>query len=550
MASAFDQVAPRERLTYKPLFYALTPLDQVQFQSLIEDEELYDLTETHIGGRSDIGSKIRRFFNDAAFIERTTGILLPAPLRDYEYLPKLEKKDEAAVANYSSYIRALATLAKMIAFDALFHTLRNGGATLDPTPDQAHYLDRYYSRIRGCVEVSIRKTMLYLMEVHSSFAKDGGTGVEINDRSEAMCFIKLLIKMTVRAFLQAMTQTHHSWKTSAKPEFQQTIAGIIDLEFALVVNDPTFQDADEEQVEQAIVARVREIYTMLGVPDIDYINRFMTQLIKLSLGAKIATFGIHKSTVRGIGAAQPGMKVRGSKLSQMTRKEHLHGGTDIGRSFLQKKAQTRSLSQRHRETEEHTNGGEVIVLCDCTGSTLPSQDGYGLANILEAVNIALIDAARQSDRKCSIYFYNEGTIGVETFNPTEPETAIRAKKLKVLQRAQSRENGELQTFAEVFAEVNRKPGRKFSIVFMSDGGMLTTCQDQFAEAQRLRATMALYPQIEVLPVLFSYCIDPVFEVVFEGYQYLHIQNEDAFGATDLMKLVDFVKTTEAAGNDE
>ncbi|MGG6264206.1 hypothetical protein ACQ4M3_00995 [Leptolyngbya sp. AN03gr2] len=525
-------------LNVTPVLYPVTRIDQAFFSTILSDREFREAAAELI--RYDQYVAFERLERDRELIQRLTGIELPEVLAEYRYISGRATNDPSVVANYNAYITAASMLVKMIAWDAIYVLLRidTVPATLPNSNLQKDYYDHYWTSVRGCVEVSIKNALSYLVEIHPEFKDENG----LNTRSEVIEFIRLLLKLTIHEMLRSLCWNNWSYFDRTPRQYQQSIVGIVDLEFGLIQRNPESL-SDAKDAEAVISARVERLFTLLGVAQIRNIEAFTQRLIKLSIGAKVATFGVHKNTIKGVGAAKPGVVVYGSSLAKMTRREQMHGGSPVGEQIIKQKMQNRSLRQKYRESESIATGGDVIVLCDATGSTLP--DGcYGLCNLLEAINIALIDAAIKSDRKITIYWYNEGTTKVETFTPSESQASIQAKKIAVYQRSQARQNDEVTTFTEVFHEVSRQAGKKVSIIFMSDGGMLTMGRETETEAAKLKALMALHTNIEVLPVLIAPSMDRAFRTVFENHPVLHIQDANGFGADDLKKMIDFVKASE------
>lgn len=537
----YEFIAPRNPLKVSPVLYPWSSIDQIYYSQIFKDEVFYEIVEQSIHDEFSLVELLKGIDKIKVSVEKLTNSNLPKILKRSCYD---EVIDEEVRENLSEWITLLAKVTKMVAFDALCFLLKPSVFVVEELPitsEQTDYVSMFYDRVRPAVEVHCRKAIAYFIEQHAQLGEVDGTEYTLDQTSDGISIIKLFVKTILKELLTCLMD-NDSFEDEKAPVsgIENAIVGIVDIEMGLMSR----MDLDEEESAELVLARVNHVLSIFGSPKIDYCADFVKQLAKLAYGAKATNFGLIKRDVVGTGGST-GEKILGKKIHRASNKDKMLMSSSAGQHLLQKKASERQLVEKKRVSQEYATGGEVFLLLDATGSTMPSSLGYGVINLEEAIAVAMAQCCRENQKKLTVYFYNEGTVKIESFSPTEPEKTFKLKKLNLFGNAGYRNNDELTTFQEVFYEISRKPGKKHSIIFISDGGVMSGADRN--QVEQLKALFALYSHIEVLPILISYYIDATFQRLFDGYKMIHVKDIEGF---DVSKLDECIKIVQSDSKSE
>lgn len=532
----YEFIAPRTHLKVSPVLYPWSSIDQIYYNQILKDELFYEIVEQSIHDEFSLVELLKEIKEIKVSIEKLSGCKLPTILKRCCYD---EVTDTEVRENLSEWITLLAKVTKMVAFDALYFLLKPSVFLVEELPissEQTDYVAMFYDRVRAAIEVHCRKAVAYFIEQHAQLGQVEGTEYTLDQTSDGMSIIKLFVK-TILKELMSCLMNKDSFEDDRPPisGIENAIVGIVDIEMGLI----TRMDLDDEESAELVLARVNHVLSIFGSPKIDYCADFVKQLAKLAYGAKATNFGLTKRGVVGAGGST-GEKILGKKIHRASNKDKMLMSSSAGQHLLQKKASERQLVEKKRVSQEYATGGEVFLLLDATGSTMPSSLGYGVINLEEAIAVAMAECCRENNRKLTVYFYNEGTVKIETFSPTEPEKTFKLKKLNLFGNAGYRNNDELTTFQEVFYEISRKPGKKHSIIFISDGGLMSGGDRK--QLDQLKALFSLYSYIEVLPILISHNVDATFQRLFGSYKMIHVADIKGFDASKLNECIKIVQS--------
>ena len=532
----YEFITPRNPLKVSPVLYPWSTIDQIYYSQIFKDEFFYEIVEQSIHDELHLVLLLKNLEGKKVSIEKLSGCVLPKVLKFFEYsvVDNLE-----VIENLSVWITILAKVSKMVAFDALYFLLKPNVSLIQELPitsEQSDYVDMFYDRISPAVEVHCRKAIAYFIEQHAQLGEVEGEEYTIDQTSDGMLIIKLFIKTLLKELMSCLFDCDVF--DNEKPHIsgiENAIVGIVDIEMGLISR----MNLDEEESTELVIARVNHILSIFGSPNISYCADFVKQIAKLAYGVKATNFGLTKRTVVGTGGST-GEKILGKKIHRASNKDKMLMSSSAGQHLLQKKATEKQLVEKKRVSQEYATGGEVFLLLDATGSTMPTSLGYGVINLEEAIAVAMTQCCRENNRKLTVYFYNEGTVKIESFSPSEPEKTFKLKKLNLFGNAGYRNNDELTTFQEVFYEISRKPGKKHSIIFISDGGLMSGSDQK--QMDQLKALFSLHSHIEVLPILISYFIDAKFKKLFDGYKMIHVANIAGFDVSKLNECIKIVQS--------
>lgn len=541
----YENLAPRNPLKVSPVNYPWSTIDQIYYGQVMKDELFYEIVEQSILEETTLHDVLSKLAENKVSIESLVSQKLPILLIYTEY-GKLY--DTHVRDNLSEWITVLAKVCKIVAWDSMYFLLNSEPSMiqeLSASSTQQLYLNLFYDRIRPTIEVHCRKSIAYFLTQHSQLGNVEGKAetYTIDQTSDGISIIKLFVKCFLKE-LMVMIMTRDAFSMRRKPvlSIEPLIPAIIDIEMGLISRG--INDGNEDEVVTSVSVRVNHVLSIFGSPNIKECEGFVKQLVKLAYGAITTNFGLTKRNVAGTGGTT-GEKIHGKKIHRASNKEKMLMSSAAGKHLIQKRSSEGMLTEKKRVSPQFATGGEVFLLLDATGSTMPDYGGYGIINLEEAIAATMSQCCRENNRKLTVYFYNEGTVKVESFSPSEPEKTFKLKKLNLFGNAGFRNNDEVTTFVEVFAEISKKPGARHSIIFISDGGVLSgSGGDKKTQVGQLRAMFSLYSKIEVLPILISSYIDPTFAEIFDGYKMIHIEDIESFSPSHLDECIKFVRATE------
>lgn len=541
-----DNLVPRQKLNVSAVNYPWSSVDQIYYSQILKDELFIEIVEQSLNCHY-LPHTFKKLSNVSESISKMSGIDNLKVLNKIQYdiwVTNGIDSDIETKTNVTNWILAIAHITKIIAYDAIYVLLKEDSTTIesiDVTEKyQQDYLRVFYSKIQPAIEVHSRKAIRFLIDTHNNMGNlgEGEDNYRIDQVSDGMLFVKLLIKSLLKEMLICICHRDIYFVGKTEPSIEPTIAGIVDIEMGIVTREQP--NLEEDETGEVVAARVNHILNIFGVPDIEC-DSVIKQLCKLAYGISRTDFGLTKRTSDGYGGIT-GDKVASKRIHRASNRDKMLSSSYIGQRLLQKKAEESRLTERKRESTAFTTGGDVYVLVDCTGSTMPTSGGYGLINLEEAIAANMANVCRETGRKLTVYFYNEGTVKVETFPPSEPLKTFKLKKLNLFGNGGYRNNDEITTFTEIFAELNRSPGKKHSIIFISDGGMLVGCTgDKQTEINRLKLLFASQPNIEVLPILIHWKMDNTFRQIFEGRKIIHIEDMEQFCVEHLAECIKLVQ---------
>jgi hypothetical protein len=540
-----DNLVPRQKLIVTPVNYPWSSVDQIYYSQILKDELFIEIVEQSINSYY-LRDTFKKLSNVSESISKMTEIDNLKVLNKITYdlwATNGIDSDIETKTNVTNWILAIAHITKIIAYDAIYVLLKEDSTTLESINTtekyQQDYLRVFYSRIQPAIEVHSRKAIRFLIDTHNNMGKlgEGEDNYRIDQVSDGMLFVKLLIKSLLKEMLICICHRDIYFGGKTEPSIEPTIAGIVDIEMGIITREQP--NLDEYETGEIVAARVNHILNIFGVPDIEC-DSVIKQLCKLAYGISRTDFGLTKRTSDGYGGVT-GDKVASKRIHRASNRDKMLSSSSVGQHLLQRKAEESRLTERKRESSTFATGGDVYLLVDCTGSTMPTTVGYGLINLEEAIAANMANVCRETGRKLIVYFYNEGTVKVETFSPSEPEKTFKLKKLNLFGNGGYRNNDEITTFTEIFAELNRSPGKKHSIIFLSDGGMIVGCEgDRETNINKLKLMFSSQPNIEILPILIHWRMDETFRQVFEGRKIIHIEDMTKFSAEHLAECVKIV----------
>lgn len=536
----YENIAPRNPLKVSPVQYPWSSIDQMYYGQIIKDELFYEVVEQSIYDGATLCRSLESLNRYKTQIETLTDSKLPGILGRFSYQDDI---DEASKQNVGEWVTLIAKIAKIVAWDSLYFLLKSDPMTIQELPISHHqsvYLELFYERMRPAIEVHSRKAIAFFIDEHSQLGECEGTSYTIDQTSDGTLIIKMFVKCFLKELMVMLMQKDmFAFKDSKVHQIETMIPVIIDIEMGLISRSD-----DEDDALEGVYARVKHVLSIFGSPKIRNCEHFVKQLTKLAYGEISTNFGLTKRNVVGTGGTT-GEKIHGKKIHRASNKEKMLMSSSAGKHLIQKKANENLLTEKKRVSPQFATGGEVFMLLDATGSTMPGCDGYGVINFEESIAATMAQCCRENNRKLTVYFYNEGTVKVESFSPTEPEKTFKLKKLNLFGNAGYRNNDEVTTFAEVFHEISRKPGARHSIIFVSDGGVLSgSGGDRDTQVGQIKSMFSLYSKIEVLPILISPYVDGSFARIFHGYKMIHISEMEDFDGDNLNECIDFVKNQE------
>lgn len=533
----FENIAPREKLDIQSVNYAWSSIDQIYYRQVFKDEFFYELVEKHLSTPGQIHSAITVLSHNQCLGE-ISNLNIPDVLSEREYgrlfNPGLKE-------NVKEWIKILACLTKHVTYDCLYVLLKTSVAEFYTVNKPSEEYLEIYKRVKPMIEINARKALSFFIDTHKELGEKIDETTYTLDKSEnGLVVLKLFVRLVIRELLFCLMQkdVFTNSEISLSPS---DISAVIDVEMLL---QPRY-DGDDETGE-IVFANVKQVMQFMGVPNIKRLDDFARKMIDLSFGAKVVNFGISKSTQQTKTGEINGKTNYGKRIHKSSNRNKMLLSSQTGKRLIQKKSQDGMLTERTRTSTKYSTGGDVFLLVDCTGSTCPRGNSYGVINLEEVICSAIADACRKNNRKLTVYFYNEGTNKTLSFSPTEPIKNFNQRKIELYGNGAYKGNNEVKTFQEVFYEISRQQGKKHSVIFMSDGGVLYGSDgDRLDNAMKVKANLAQYAKsIEVLPLLISPSTDSAFNMIFDGYQIMHIEDINEFDFSHLEKCIKFVNKNE------
>ena len=576
---SLSNLTARKPLIVSPLLYPWSISDQSIFGQIFSDDEFYECVERYLSTYSSFRDFFGNLHEIKEFLTHTTSIKFPRLLAEKDY-SHIARHISASIGtddaeNFATHVRFWASILKQVAYDAMHVCFQVTG---DPISRQQYpsgsneekALDQYmgvYRCVEGVIEANLVKAFKEQIDSHPKYGSYNATTgkIELNLSSQIVDFVHIVLKAICFEFMRNIIDHNYGEIDWASPEpipmrsiQNDTALMLAEIELGIIANDPEFLekidgDMDDDEIAamaaEIIKVRVNKVLNTLGSPKKEHFMSFAGGLIDLCAGAKAATFGFNKRRAPSRSGPKTTKLGTGRKLHRAPRRLQAMAQNPATKKLVDAKVARGSLTVHKGTKEITTKGGEVYVMMDCTGSTLPYSGQFGLANLLEAISFALIDAAKVSDRNISLYYYHEGTAKIVSVPKKATNQTVRAKKLQCIGNAANRENNEITSFNEIFHDIRRHSGKKSekqTLIFFSDGGMLTG-GERSTDSQKLKLMLEEWSdRIDVVPVLISGYQDPAFQSVFGSQDVIHVKNKEDFGAKDLKDLVATIRKYDPA----
>jgi hypothetical protein len=507
-------------LPVEPLMYGWSFFDKLYYGQIISDEEINVLVEQKLNSHGDIICLLDKFKqkND---LNKLFGVKL---------VESVCRKEDLYL-----YHNTFARLIKTIIYDGLYCIFHN---EYDELGKQPVYYKEFYKPVEGYLEKNIKNTILYFIEKYPQYGKrDEDGNIAVNLDTDIVVYIKLFMKSLASNYLNKLIGRELKGEFSISAD--SIVVGVVDVELMIIESNIDTDDQDDDEIKEVVAVRAEKTLNLLGV-NTAYIDvkKFVTRLIDISFGVKKCNLSMAKDLIEGNGGKVG--TTFGKKIHKSSLKEKLSLRSEVGRQYIQKKSEQGLLRTAKKVSEEKVNGGDIYIMVDCTGSTIQymKNDDVSITNLLETLCVGIADAAMIAKRKLSIYFYNEKVTKIVRFLPTDNAKTTKFKKLEIYDNHQFCENDELSSFEEVFKDMNYKPSVKHSLIFLTDGGVLTSNKNYKEAINKTRLLFNLYTNIQIIPVLFSSITDTNFTALFDGIEYIQISKGADF---DVEVIADLIK---------
>ena len=512
-------------------------------------------------------------------------------MRDFEKMKKNFLEDLPA---FQQHLFLMAGLCKNIAYDCLFHLLyvsddvpmidfleheeTDGSGNTFTVPENTEMMEvqklyrGIFQRIAYGSLPNVRDAIKDLIKTHPVVGEVTSDGYTLSAGGEAESHVIVMVRHMVRDFIHTYWHCNTTFSFRDKQidgvgDFQQTIIGIVDAEYEILLGNDMVDvpiDADKEQrmkiegdFKGVIKTNAKRFINLCAGSNDFKLQNYADLLMDLSVGGHMSSKGYYSNMVDG--GADTGMITQGDDLSQMSETDFfLYSHSDAGRKAVELDAAENQLENPDEEHEESTNDGDTYVLFDGTGST--TNGSPPLMYVLEAIGMCLAEAARKAGRRITYWWYDLGVSVCIRIEPDISDEEFKAAKASLMGNARSGGNDETYAFDLMLKELAMtEPNKKKTIMHFTDGGMLTDyartaasmMRNRKNEAQNLNATLKHHRdnnQTETMCILFSGGdIGEVCQEVFDGFPIMHIRKSEDFNAEELDDLIVMVNSNAKTG---